>query len=100
MENICTFASMYTLKEWLKLTIGNEPYEGWDGKMFCSENDLAMTQKTNVTQGFAACYSFTLVTCGWLRMRYNDRELMIQKDDLYLLPCAIWLVWHTCLSRS
>lgn len=75
---------MYTLKEWWKLTIGNEPYEGWDGKMFCSENDLAMTQKTNITQGFAACYSFTLVTCGWLRMRYNDRELMIQKDDLYI----------------
>ena len=41
---------MYTLKEWLKLTIGSEPYEGWDGRMFSSENDLAMTQKTNITQ--------------------------------------------------
>ena len=75
---------MYTLKEWLKLVMADEPYQGWDGKMLCSESDLEKTQKANVTQGFAACYSFTLVTCGWLRMRYNDRELMIQKDDLYI----------------
>lgn len=75
---------MYTLKEWWKLAIGSEPYTGWDGKMLCSESDLEKTQKTNITQGFAACYSFMLVTCGWLRMRYNDSELMIRKGDLYI----------------
>lgn len=75
---------MYTLKEWWKLAMGSEPYQDWDGKMLCSESNLEKTQKTNVTQGFAACYSFTLVTQGWLRMRYNDRELLIQKGDLYI----------------
>lgn len=64
--------------------MGSEPYQGWDGKMLCSESNLEKTQKTNVTQGFAACYSFTLVTQGWLRMRYNDRELQIQQGDLYI----------------
>ena len=75
---------MYTLKEWWALVMGSEPYHGWDGKMLCSESDLEKTQKTNVTQGFAACYSFTLVTQGWLRMRYNDSELTIRQGDLYI----------------
>jgi AraC-like DNA-binding protein len=75
---------MYTLKQWWTLAMGSEPYQDWDGKLLCSESNLEKTQKTNVTQGFAACYSFTLVTRGWLRMRYNDRELTIQKGDLYI----------------
>lgn len=75
---------MYTLKEWWNLAIGSEPYDGWDGKVLCTESNIAMTLKTNVTQGFVACYSFTLVTSGWLRMRYNDSELKIHKGDLYI----------------
>ncbi|MBP3777276.1 MAG: AraC family transcriptional regulator [Prevotella sp.] len=84
MENNLYLCHMYTLKEWWYLAMGSEPYKGWDGKMLCSESNLEKTQKTNVTQGFAACYSFTLVTQGWLRMRYNDRELMIREGDLYI----------------
>lgn len=64
--------------------MNNEPYKGWDGKVLCSKSNLEMTLKTNITQGFAACYSFTLVTRGWLRMRYNDRELQIREGDLYI----------------
>lgn len=75
---------MYTLKDWWDLSINNEPYKGWDGKVLCSKSNLEMTLKTNITQGFAACYSFTLVTRGWLRMRYNDRELQIREGDLYI----------------
>ena len=52
--------------------------------MLCTENDLAMTLKANVTQGFTACYSFTLVTCGRLRLHYNDRELEIHQGDFYI----------------
>lgn len=75
---------MYTVREWWNLAIGSEPYEGWDGKVLCTESNIGMTLKTNITQGFAACFSFTLVTSGWLRMRYNDSELKIQKGDLYI----------------
>lgn len=75
---------MYTLKEWWNLAIGIEPYDGWDGKVLCTKSNISMTLKTNVTQGFVACYSFTLVTSGWLRMRYNDSELKIHKGDLYI----------------
>lgn len=75
---------MYTLKEWWNLTMGCDPYSGWDGKVLCAESDRALTLKTNITQGFATCYSFTLVTCGWITLRYIDRELRIQKGDLYI----------------
>lgn len=80
----CIFATMYTLREWWNLTMKGEPYAEWNGKVFCTESDFTMTLKTNITQGFTACYSFTLVISGWLHMRYNDRELSIQKGDLYI----------------
>lgn len=75
---------MYTIREWWNIAFNSEPYQGWDGKVLCTKSNLEMTQKTNITQGFAACYSFTLVTSGWLHMRYNDRELTIRKNDLYI----------------
>lgn len=75
---------MYTLKEWWNLTMGCNPYSGWDGKVLCAESNRALTLKTNITQGFATCYSFTLVTSGWITLRYIDRELRIQKGDLYI----------------
>ena len=75
---------MYTLKEWWTLVMGSEPYRGWDGKMLCAESNLEKTLKTNITQGFTVCYSFTLVARGWLRMRYNDSELTIRQGDLYI----------------
>lgn len=75
---------MFTIKEWWKLTMGCDPYDGWDGKVLCIECDAAITLRTNITQGFLACYSFTLVTRGWLTIRYNDGQITIRKGDLYL----------------
>ena len=74
---------MYNLKEWWRLTIGTEPDENWDGKVLCAESDAQLTRMTNITQGFLACYTFTLVTQGWLTMNYNGNIIKIKKDDLY-----------------
>lgn len=75
---------MFTIKEWWKLTMDCDPYDGWDGKVLCIECDAATTLRTNITQGFLACYSFTLVTRGWLTIRYNDGQITIRKGDPYL----------------
>lgn len=75
---------MYTLKEWWNLTIGCEPYSGWDGKVICKESYKTETLRTNITQGFTTCYSFTLVTHGWLTIRYNNTDIKLQKGDLYI----------------
>ena len=75
---------MYRLKEWWDITIGGEPYDGWDGKVVCTESNAYLTRKTNITQGFLACYTFTLVTQGWLTMQYGNGEVKIQQGDLYI----------------
>ncbi len=75
---------MFTLKQWWKLVTNSEPHDNWDGKVLCTESDAAMTLRTNITQGYLACYTFTLVTEGWLTMRIDDREFKINRGDLYI----------------
>ena len=75
---------MYTLKEWWMLINGAEPTEDWDGKIHCLETDAQKTSLTNQTQGFLACYTFTLVTRGELTLTYNGREIRLRAGDLYI----------------
>ena len=43
---------MYTLKEaWIRMN-GAEPFEGWDGKLYCTETDAALTYHANETRGY------------------------------------------------
>ena len=74
---------MYTLKEgWIAMH-GEMPTDDWDGKLFCDKTDADRTFLTNRIQGFLAAYTFTLVIQGQLTIVYNDRELMLQADDLF-----------------
>ena len=75
---------MYTLKEWWNVSIGEDPVKDWDGKVYCTPSNAEMTMQTNLTQGFLSCYTFTLVTEGWLTMNYNGIEIHLTKGDLYV----------------
>ena len=75
---------MYTLKEWWNISIGEDPVKDWDGKVYCTPTNAEMTMQTNLTQGFLSCYTFTLVTEGWLVMNYNGSEIQLTKGDLYI----------------
>ena len=75
---------MYTLKEWWNISIGEDPVKDWDGKVYCTPSNAEMTMQTNLTQGFLSCYTFTLVTEGWLVMNYNGSEIQLTKGDLYI----------------
>lgn len=75
---------MFTLKEWWKRTFDAEPYSGWDGKVLCVTGNTSTTLKTNITQGFLACYTFTLVTSGSATLMYNGRHLSLANGDLYI----------------
>ena len=81
---ICTFTAMYSLKEAWIIMHGQPPIENWDGRMYCSVTDAAITRRANKTQGYMAAYTFTLVTDGWITIVYNGQKFTLTRDDLYI----------------
>lgn len=80
---------MYSLKEgWIAMH-DQIPTKNWDGKIFCTQTDAAITFRTNKIQGFMAAYTFTLVIKGTLNIIYNDKELTLRPDDLYIYSPGI-----------
>lgn len=80
---------MYSLKEgWIAMH-DQIPTKDWDGKIFCNQTDAAITFRTNKIQGFMAAYTFTLVIKGTLNIIYNDKELTLRPDDLYIYSPGI-----------
>lgn len=55
----------------------------WDGNVICIETNVEWTFGTNETHGFLSCYTFTIVTSGWVTILYNNRELTLREGDLY-----------------
>lgn len=74
---------MYSLKEFWQLRNLPVPEGGWDGNVICTETNVEWTFGTNETHGFLSCYTFTIVTCGWVTILYNNRELTLHEGDLY-----------------
>ena len=73
---------MYSLKDAIGLFSGGTA-EDRNAAMYCFETDALTAMRTNETQGFFACYVFTLVERGWVTVSYNGRELTFHPDDLY-----------------
>ena len=67
---------MYSLKEFWQLRNLPEPEGEWDGNVICLETNAEWSFGANETHGFLSCYIYTIVTCGWLTILYNNRELM------------------------
>ncbi len=87
----CIFApEMYTLKEAI-VRYGLPADSVADIDILCVETDAEMTFLTNKTQGYVLCYSYTIVTCGWVRIQYNGTELTLRDGDLYIYSpgCAV-----------
>lgn len=75
---------MYSLKEaWMKMH-GTDPFDGWDGRMYCSLTDSELTFRANNTKGYISAYTFTLVREGWLKVSYIGKELTLFPGDLYI----------------
>ena len=77
-------ATMYSLKEFWHLRNLPVPEGEWDGNVICIETNAEWTFGTNETRGFLSCYTFTIVTRGWVTILYNKRELTLHKGDVYL----------------
>ena len=74
---------MYSLKEFWKLRNLPVPEGEWDGNVICIKTNVEWTFGTNETHGFLSCYTFTIVTRGWVTILYNNRELTLHVGDLY-----------------
>lgn len=75
---------MYSLKEFSQLRNLPIPEGEWDGNVICMETNVEWTFCTNETHGFLSCYTFTIVTSGWLTILYNNRVLTLRQGDLYI----------------
>ena len=74
---------MYSLKKFWQLRNLPFPQGEWDGNVICLETNAEGTFGANETHGFLSCYTFTIVTRGWVTILYNNRELTLREGDLY-----------------
>ena len=74
---------MYNLKEFWQLRNLPAPEGEWDGNVICLETNAEWTFGANETHGFLSCYTYTIVTRGWVTILYNNRELTLREGDLY-----------------
>lgn len=83
---------MYSLGELLLKYDLLSADEGWDDVMYCTETDARLTFLTNKTQGYTFCYSYTVVTQGWLTIVYGGQEYTFHKNDLYIYSPGLSVV--------
>ena len=66
---------MYSLKEYWQLRDLPLPKGEWDGNVICLETNVEWTFGANETHGFLSCYTFTIVTSGWVTIIYHNNEI-------------------------
>ena len=71
------------MKEFWQLRNLPVPEGEWDGNVICLETNAEWTFGTNKTHGFLSCYTYTIVTRGWVTILYNNHELTLREGDLY-----------------
>lgn len=74
---------MYRLHDFLRGHLGFEPEQIVSDEIFCIHCDAELTFRTNHLQESIRCYTFTLVTRGWMTGISNGRKMTLQAGDLY-----------------
>ena len=73
---------MYSLKEFWQIRNLPVPEGEWDGNVICLETNAEWSFGANLTHGFLSCYTYTIITQGWLTILYNNSELTLREGDL------------------
>lgn len=75
---------MYNLAEGWEKMFGELPQSRRNDKIICVHTDGDMMLRTNrLQQESLACYTFSLIIQGWLRIVYNGQELYFKKNDVF-----------------
>ena len=75
---------MYSLNDFLHTVMQMPSEQIASPELYCTEINPEATFYTNEMQDTLACYTFTLVRCGWLTIVYNGQELTLTRGDLYI----------------
>ena len=81
-RNIAT--KMYTLKEALHKMGVLLPQEYWNDGIVLVQANAQITYNTNNTMGYIKCYTFTIVQRGWLTLKYNSQQILLQRGDMFV----------------
>lgn len=74
---------MYRLRDFLTNVLNMEPEQIVSDELFCINCDAKTTLLANQMHSTLDCYTFTLVTQGWMTLSYNGKELTFGPGDLY-----------------
>ena len=80
---------MYKLTDLVYDALKLPPLKNWDGKMICGPSNYDNVFLANNMKGHLRCYSFTLLDSGWLKVLFNQQEITLQKNDLYVFTPGI-----------
>lgn len=80
---------MYQLRDFLHSVVGLASKDIRSDEIFCTESDLAQTLLTNQMQETLACYSYILITEGWLTLTINGRKTALEPGNLYIYSPGI-----------
>lgn len=63
---------------------GEPPIKEWDGMFACLKYGADVVFRTNITQGMASCYAYSIITRGWMELEYGGRSLFLRANDVYI----------------
>lgn len=73
---------MYKLRDFMRETLNVANEDIVSDEIYCVSTDAEKTFLTNKMQETLDCYTFTIVTQGWLTLIYNGQELTFTSGDL------------------
>lgn len=88
---------MYRLNDFMRKTLNVADEDIISDEIFCVHVDAEATFLTNQMQETLACYTFTIVTRGWLTLVYNGQEQTFTTGDLCIYAPGMSI---TILSAS
>ena len=74
---------MFRLRDFLGSFLGMDKEKIVSEEIFCCHNDAEKTFLTNKLRESLDCYTYTIVTSGWVDIVSNGQEMRLNKDDFY-----------------
>lgn len=82
---------MYSLKEFLTKVAGMKEKDIPSDIIFCHSTNREISLLTNAMKDFLDCFTFTLIKKGHCTILYNDQEIKLIENDLYIYTAGLYV---------